>query len=82
MSLSNARYQAERWWLTAQEDWEVARALREAGKYSQAYIGFSATIHASKSSKLAGGRIFSGRKPKVNERILIQEKIKNIQAAE
>jgi HEPN domain-containing protein len=36
MSLSKSKYEAERWWVTAQEDLEVARALHESGKFSHA----------------------------------------------
>jgi HEPN domain-containing protein len=36
MSQSKSQYEAERWWLTAQEDLEVAKALHEAGKFSHA----------------------------------------------
>jgi HEPN domain-containing protein len=36
MSQSKSQYEAERWWLTAQEDLEVAKILHEAGKYSHA----------------------------------------------
>jgi len=36
MSQSKSQYEAERWWLTAQEDLEAARSLHAAGKYSHA----------------------------------------------
>jgi HEPN domain-containing protein len=36
MSQSKSQYEAKRWWLTAQEDLDVARTLHEAGKYSHA----------------------------------------------
>lgn len=36
MSQSKSQYEAKRWWLTAQEDLEVAKALHEAGKFSHA----------------------------------------------
>lgn len=36
MSQSKLQYEAERWWLTAQEDLDVARTLQEAGKFSHA----------------------------------------------
>ena len=36
MSQSKSQYQAERWWLTAQEDLEVAKTLHEADKFSHA----------------------------------------------
>ena len=36
MSRSNSQYEADRWWLTAQEDLEVAKTLHEAGKFSHA----------------------------------------------
>jgi HEPN domain-containing protein len=36
MSQSKSQYEAQRWWLTAQEDLEVERALHEAGKFSHA----------------------------------------------
>jgi HEPN domain-containing protein len=36
MSQSKSHYEAQRWWLTAQEDLEVAKSLHEAGKYSHA----------------------------------------------
>lgn len=36
MSRSKSQYQADRWWLTAQEDLEVAKTLHEAGKFSHA----------------------------------------------
>ena len=36
MSQSKAQYEARRWWLTAQEDLEVAKTLHEAGKFSHA----------------------------------------------
>ena len=36
MSLSETQYQAERWWLTAQEDLDVAKALHKSGKHSHA----------------------------------------------
>jgi HEPN domain-containing protein len=36
MSLSKSQYEAERWWPTAKEDLEVARALHESGEFSHA----------------------------------------------
>jgi HEPN domain-containing protein len=36
MSQSKSKHEAERWWLTAQEDLEVAKTLHEAGKFSHA----------------------------------------------
>ena len=36
MSQGKAQYEAKRWWLTAQEDLEVAKTLHEAGKFSHA----------------------------------------------
>ena len=36
MSQSKSYYEAQRWWLTAKEDLEVASTLHEAGKYSHA----------------------------------------------
>ena len=36
MSQSKSQYEAKRWWLTAQEDLEVAKTLHEAGKFSHA----------------------------------------------
>lgn len=36
MSQSEALYEAKRWWLTAQEDLEAAKALHETKKYSHA----------------------------------------------
>jgi HEPN domain-containing protein len=36
MSQSKSHYEAQRWWLTAKEDLEVAKTLHEAGKYSHA----------------------------------------------
>lgn len=36
MSQSKSQYEAERWWLTAQEDLEVARTLHQAGRFSHA----------------------------------------------
>jgi HEPN domain-containing protein len=36
MSQSKSQYEAERWWLTAQEDLDVAKALHETAKYSHA----------------------------------------------
>jgi HEPN domain-containing protein len=36
MSQSKSQYEANRWWLTAQEDLEVAKTLHEAGKFSHA----------------------------------------------
>ena len=36
MSLSDNRYQAERWLLTAREDLKAVKALLEAGAYAQA----------------------------------------------
>ena len=36
MSQSKSYYEAQRWWLTAREDLEVANTLHEAGKYSHA----------------------------------------------
>jgi HEPN domain-containing protein len=36
MSQSKSQYEAKRWWLTAQEDLDVAKTLHEAGKYSHA----------------------------------------------
>jgi HEPN domain-containing protein len=36
MSQSKLYYEAQRWWLTAKEDLEVAKTLHEAGKYSHA----------------------------------------------
>lgn len=36
MSQSKSRYEAERWWRTAQEDLEAAQSLHEAEKFSHA----------------------------------------------
>jgi HEPN domain-containing protein len=36
MSRSKSQHEAERWWLTAQEDLDVAKTLHEAGKFSHA----------------------------------------------
>lgn len=36
MSQSKSQYEAKRWWLTAQEDLEVAKTLHQAGKFSHA----------------------------------------------
>lgn len=36
MSQSESLYEAKRWWLTAQEDLEAAKALHETKKYSHA----------------------------------------------
>jgi HEPN domain-containing protein len=36
MSQSDARDEAQRWWLTAQDDLEAAKTLHQAGKYSHA----------------------------------------------
>ena|SRR5215211_3734592 len=36
MSQSKSQYEANRWWLTAQEHLEVAKTLHEAGKFSHA----------------------------------------------
>ena len=36
MSQSKSQYEAKRWWLTAQEDLDVARSLHEGGKFSHA----------------------------------------------
>lgn len=36
MSQSKAKYEAERWWHTAQDDLDAARILHEAGKFSHA----------------------------------------------
>jgi HEPN domain-containing protein len=36
MSQSKSRHEAERWWLTAQDDLEAARTLHDAGKFSHA----------------------------------------------
>jgi HEPN domain-containing protein len=36
MSQSKSQYEANRWWLTAQEDLDVAKSLHESGKYSHA----------------------------------------------
>src|SRR5574341_1044496 len=36
MSQSDARYEAKRWWLTAQDDFEAAETMHQAGKYSHA----------------------------------------------
>ena len=36
MSQSKSQYEAERWWLTAKEDLEVARSLHESEKFSHA----------------------------------------------
>ncbi len=36
MSQSKSRYEAERWWLTAQDDLEAAKTLHETGKFSHA----------------------------------------------
>jgi HEPN domain-containing protein len=36
MSLSNTKYEADRWWRTAKDDIEAAEALHEAGKFSHA----------------------------------------------
>ena len=36
MSQSKSQHEAERWWLTAQEDLDVARTLHDAGKFSHA----------------------------------------------
>lgn len=38
MSLSKARYEAERWSQTARDDLEAARALHEASKFSHACL--------------------------------------------
>ena len=36
MSQSNAKYEADRWWRTAQDDIEAAQSLHEAKKFSHA----------------------------------------------
>jgi HEPN domain-containing protein len=36
MSQSDARYEANRWWLTAQDDLEAAKTMHQAGKHSHA----------------------------------------------
>lgn len=36
MSQSKSRYEAERWWLTAQDDLEAAKTMHETGKFSHA----------------------------------------------
>lgn len=36
MSQTNAKYEADRWWRTAEDDIEAAQALHEAGKFSHA----------------------------------------------
>lgn len=36
MSQSKSRYEAERWWLTAQDGLEAAKTMHETGKFSHA----------------------------------------------
>jgi HEPN domain-containing protein len=36
MSQSSTRYEADRWWRTAQDDIEAAQSLQDAGKFSHA----------------------------------------------
>ncbi|HEU0295826.1 MAG TPA: HEPN domain-containing protein [Anaerolineales bacterium] len=36
MSQTESRYEAKRWWLTAQDDLEAAKTMHQAGKFSHA----------------------------------------------
>ncbi len=56
MSLSKSQYEAERWWLTAKEDLEVARELHESGKFSHA------CFLSQQSSEKAMKALFSWKK--------------------
>lgn len=38
MSQSKSRYEAERWWLTAQDDLEAAKTMHETSKFSHAWF--------------------------------------------
>jgi len=49
MSQSKSQYEAKRWWLTAQEDLDVARSLHEGSKFSHAC--FLAQQSAEKAMK-------------------------------
>lgn len=49
MSQSKSQYEAQRWWLTAQEDLDVAKTLHETGKFSHAC--FLAQQSAEKAMK-------------------------------